>query len=288
MAVILKPGVGFITGISRQWQFLPAPSGSIMGTSVSRVGTHLNILEYISQIEITACTTGVCGTPPMPDLVTSIEVIPEGCTVLSGGVPPIPEMSIGGGFSAPAVVYGKITGASVCLTLPFALTGGSHYTEKYLYDGGVGFSKVHKSGTTNPNETRFDMLEAARFYGSGQLYNYKRDKVIKVKRGPTGSDFPSSGTLGASTWMPKNVAAAGSKQNLLVDRIAAGKNYLIGYPPSLIRKLDFFYTIKVTHTCPPYITLFTAHCIVDNNWDNHAKRVKYRINRQKEPRESAT
>ena len=68
------------------------------------------------------------------------------------------------------------------------------------------------------------------------------------------------------------------------DQAQRGSNYVYAYKPSLIKTLRFHYEITVTSTCPPYIWKFPAYIDVDNNWQNHGKRTKYRLRRQVEAR----
>ena len=277
----LVPGPGF-TGGGQNWIIHPPPSGVIMGTAMPRKGTYLNIYEMIAAVPITAIGTVNCGTPPIIELITSVSIAPcssaerqgKGVTVLSGGVGDIPEMQCPT-FNAPQITYNTVAGSAPSLTLPACLTG--YYTEKYLWDAGIAFSEVYK-GPEHEVKLK-DNLRSVSRGGLGTYKPYPRYKRLKVKDMPT-----QGGTLTVEELYPKTLSAAATSGTPMYDKAAAGSNYLIGYPPSLIKILRFFFTIKVTHTCPPYVTYYFAHCDVENNWDHHAKRTTWRASRNKAPR----
>ncbi len=280
---ILVPGPGFI-GNGLNWIFFPPPNGSIMGTAFPRMGTNLNIWEIIGQISITAVGTVECGTPPTGELITSITVSPcsspsrsgKGVTVLLGGVGDIPEM-LCPIFNAPFVTYNTIAGAAKTLILPQAING--YYTEKYLWDAGIAFSEMHMG--SEAEVMPLDNIRAVSRGGYGVMKPIP--KPIRMKRLRV-KDIPrQTGMLPVDTLFPKTLPEAMTVGPSYYEKASAGSNYLIGYPPSLIRILRFFFTIKVTTTCPPYVYIFFAHLDVENNWDHHKRRVAYRVARNRNP-----
>ena len=82
-------------------------------------------------------------------------------------------------------------------------------------------------------------------------------------------------------------------QSLYVDdpttAITSGNPYLDGattdvsawikFKPSEIVKMKYYYTLTVTHTCPPFITKFYGEMIVQNNWNAVQGRIEYYLNK---------
>ena len=285
---ILVPGAGF-TNVGGMWQILPAPGPSRF--DIARNSTNLNIYESIMPVPITAQGNLICpgGTPfspsqPSPELITGIRIDPgtsrpftgAGVTVLvSRGVGNIPEM-IHTTFQEPTVVtsfVGPIVPGSPTLVLPVPLTG--YVTEKYLWDGDAGFSELYQ-GVYTPS-TRDNLRGTARTGGIGTITSpgFKRDKRVTVER-----DIPGSGTLPISQNQPLPGTEL-SLGSLSVQKAAANSSYMWSMRPSQIITLRFFYVITVTSTCPPYTWYFQAYMDVDNNWIPHARRVQYRINKQR-------
>ena len=180
-------------------------------------------------------------------------------------------------FSAPFVTYNTIAGMAPTLTLPQAING--YYTEKYLWDAGIAFSEMHMG--SEAEVMPLDNIRAVSRGGYGvikPISNKIRRKRLKVK------DIPrQTNVLPVDTLFPKTLPEATRFGPPYYEKAAAGSNYLIGHPPSLIRILRFFFTIRVTTTCPPYVYLFSAHLDVENNWDHHKKRVEYRVARNRNP-----
>lgn len=284
---ILLPGPGF-TNVGGMWQILPAPGPSLF--DIGRESINLNIYELVQPVPITAQSSLICpgGTPfsptqPSPELITGVRIDPGTGTPFNGpgvsvlvtrGPGNIPEM-IHAVFKEPNLNFNSIQIApgSLTLTLPVPITG--YVSEKYLWDGDAGFSELY-SGTYTP-QTRDNLRGAARIGGAGvsKAPGFKRDKKVTVEK-----DIPGSGTLPISDTevLPGAALGLGSKAT---QTAAANSNYMWSMRPSEIITLRFFYVITVTSTCPPYIWYFQAYMDVDNNWIPHARRVQYRINKQK-------
>jgi hypothetical protein len=254
---------------------LPPPSNFVI-PGMFRDGINLNIYENVGVVNVTAQANLVCpgGTPgpsqPSPELITgiSIGIMPPGCIVLAGGVPTIPEMLVG----TDAVTFGSISVAPgvTTLVLPIPLIG--NYTEKWMYDMQAGFGESYK-GSTIPR-TRDNMRGVTFQGGLGVQKTFKRDEKLKRISG--------SGRLSAYQATPEGREFVGPFVHDIAQR---GSNYVHAYKPSLIKTLRFHYEITVTSTCPPYIWKFPAFIDVDNNWQNHTKRTKYRLSKQTEARE---
>jgi hypothetical protein len=284
---ILVPGAGFFNR-GAMWEILPLPGGSLIGSP--RRGIYLNVYETITPVQITAQGILVCpgGTPgpsqPSPELIKKIRIDPglsapnagAGVSVLVGSVGNIPEMQCPV-FREPNVSYGMIAGLAPTLVLTPPLTG--YISEKYLHDMQVGFSELYVGKEVPERRDNLRGLRRSGGYGVSRS-PFKRDKVIRVQK-----DIPGSGTLPVSAMEIKGAQAARTVGSQSVSNTAKNSNYLFAYRPSLIRTLRFYYTITVESTCPPYIFFFKAYMDVDNNWDSHASRVKYRINRQRGARE---
>jgi len=284
---ILVPGPGF-TQAGGMWRILPPPGGGKFG--ITRNSLNLNIYETISPVPITAQGSLVCpgGTPlspvqPSPELITGISITPGnapnrsgvGVTVLVGPAGNIPEMLLPT-YNEPYVQYyniGPIFPGSPTLVLPVSLSG--YVTEKYFHDAESGFSELYV-GQFTPS-TRDNVRGASLQNGIGRVKTpgFKRDKKITVKK-----DIPGSGTLPIST-NTVSVESAITVGSPATQQAAANSSYMWSMKPSLIRTERLFFTITVTSTCPPYTWYFPAYMDVDYNWSPHAKRIQYRINRQR-------
>ncbi len=275
MAILIPSGISFTLGSGPGWRMLPPP-GPFVIPGMTREGVNLNIYETAVVVNITAQANLVCpgGTPgpsqPSPELITgiSIGIMPPGAIVLAGGVPTIPEMLAGN----DAVALGSIAVAPgvTTLVLPIPLIG--NYTEKWMYDMQAGFGETYK-GSTIPR-TRDNMRGVTFQGGLGVQKTFKRDQKLKRIGG--------SGRLSAYQATSEGREFIGP---FVHDQAQRGSNYVHAYKPSLIKTLRFHYEITVTSTCPPYIWKFPAYIDVDNNWQNHTKRTKYRLSKQAEARE---
>ena len=274
MAILIPNGVSFTLGSGPGWRMLPPP-GPFVIPDMKREGVNLNIYETLGVINITAQANLICpgGTPgpsqPSPELITGISIAPKppGCIVLKGGVPTIPEMLPG--TDAVAMQSINVAPGVTTLVLPVPLIG--NYTEKYMYDMEAGFVECYK-GSQVPL-VRDNARHVSFNGGIGRQQPYKRDQKLKRIGG--------SGRLSAS------IASAEGREFIgppIHDTAQRGSNYVYAYKPSLIKTLRFHYEITVTSTCPPYIWKFPAYIDVDNNWQNHGKRTKYRLKQQVEAR----
>lgn len=270
MAILIPNGVSFTLGSGPGWQMLPPP-GPFVLPDMFRDGVNLNIYETVGVINITAQANLICpgGTPgpsqPSPELITGISIapMPPGCIVLKGGVPTIPEMLPG--TDAVAMQSINVAPGVTTLTLPLPLIG--NYTEKYMYDMEAGFVELYK-GSAVPQVR--DNARGVTFNGGlGIQKPFKRDEKLKRIGG--------SGRLSAPLASPEGKEFQGP---FIHDQAQRGSNYVYAYKPSLIKTLRFHYEITVTSTCPPYIWKFPAYIDVDNNWQNHGKRTKYRLKQQ--------
>ena len=274
MAILIPNGVSFTLGSGPGWKMLPPPSFFVL-PGMTREGVNLNIYETLGVINVTAQANLICpgGTPgpsqPSPELITGISIAPKppGCIVLKGGVPTIPEMLPG--TDAVAMQSINVAPGVTTLVLPVPLIG--NYTEKYMYDMEAGFVECYK-GSAVPIIR--DNARHVSFNGGIGIQNpYKRDQKLKRIGG--------SGRLSAA------IASAEGREFIgppVHDTAQRGSNYVYAYKPSLIKTLRFHYEITVTSTCPPYIWKFPAYIDVDNNWQNHGKRTKYRLRQQVEAR----
>lgn len=285
---ILVPGAGFFNR-GAMWEILPPPGGGLFG--ISRNSLFLNVYENISPVQITAQGNLICpgGTPlspvqPSPELITGIRIDPgeapgrsgRGVSVLRsrGGVGNIPEMLLPT-FSEYIQHYsiGPIFPGTPTLVLPVALSG--YVSEKYFHDADAGFSEIYKGDFTP--RIRDNLRGASLLTGAGTVKSpgFKRDKKLKVKK-----DIPGSGTLPISA-SAVSTSKAVTEGNTSTQLAAKNSNYMWSMSPSLILTLRFYFTITVTSTCPPYTWYFKAYMDCDNNWVPHARRIQYRINKQR-------
>tara|TARA_B100001250_G_scaffold272349_1_gene235174 strand:- start:645 stop:1025 length:381 start_codon:yes stop_codon:yes gene_type:complete len=55
----------------------------------------------------------------------------------------------------------------------------------------------------------------------------------------------------------------------------------VKWRPSFIQTMKYFYHVKVTHTCPPFVTIFQGSMEVQNNWSPTSSRLGHYIGLQK-------
>ena len=150
MAVVIVPNAEVLTPGAGGFVLNPLPTVPLYQTT-PRLGPNPMLYETISpSMTITVQGTGTCFAPPLPELITSVSLIPgqgtggvgAGCSIvklidlaLEQGlsVTDIPQYLMTGGFLEPSMVYGTIFGPPApTMALVAPLKG--FYGEKYFYD----------------------------------------------------------------------------------------------------------------------------------------------------------
>ena len=254
----------------------------------TRSGPDPILYETINpQLSIEVAATGVCLTPPVPNLITSITLSAgqsfadgKGCTITEGpaGVTDLPEMSLPQ-FNEPAIEYGTITyapGVAVG-TLVTPLKG--YYSEKYFYDQEYIFATYYE----NPTPSKFDKLTYVDLINGNKTIPFNELTELLAKQG--------NGRITSKLFAgdPKQVLLSSianddqesvlTSGNSLLESITSDVSAWIKMKPSEIVKMTYYYVLTVTHTCPPFITRFYGSMTVNNNWDPVQARLAYYLNK---------
>ena len=276
----------------------PVPTVPLYSTE-PRTATNPILYETISpSLTITAQSSGVCP-PAIPDLITSIAIFPgqstnsgTGCSIM--GMSPITDSIVNNlpeynlpVFDEPYMTYGSFTGPpSNTMSLVCPLIG--MYGEKYFYDSEYIYASFYKdspefdpiSGKAPTSPTRTNRLTSMNLLRGKKTLNFSQ----------IGSDIQQIGNdLFTGTGIP--IILDDVTPDNLGDVATTGTDFLVGainecstwvkWRPSYIQTMKYFYHVKVTHTCPPYVTTFQGSMEVQNNWSPHGSRLEYYIGQQK-------
>lgn len=298
MAVLLVPNAEVVGSPTGPFQLIPAP-GVPLYQDMPRMGVNPILYETISpSMNITVKAVGGCPDPLM-DLVTSITMLPgtggtsgPGCNIISlvdiadRPVIDIPDFLMSAGFVEPNMQYGSIAGPpSPVMTLVAPLRG--FYGEKYFYDTEYIYASYYK------NTPVFDPVD-----GVAPISPNKENtlSLISLLRGKQTIPFsaipPASEKIRAENFTGPSVPLALEKLAPLDpgEVLTVGSDYLqlivpevsswVKWKPSFIEVMQYHYTVVVTHTCPPFVTMFYGTMLVTNNWTPTANRLTYYINLQ--------
>lgn len=307
MAVVIVPNAEVLTPGAGGFVLNPAPTVPLYQTT-PRLGPNPMLYETISPtMTITVQGTGTCGGPPLPELITSVSLIPgqgvggtgAGCSItklidlaLEQGisVTDIPQYLMQMGFLEPSMVYGTIAGPpSPTMALPNPLKG--FYGEKYFYDAEYIYASWFKNspaldpvdGTIAPNAPidQQNRLTSISLLGGKKQLPFADLELPEGVNQITDSVFPAGIPISFDNFVPTNPALAVTIGNdyftALTDEISAW----VKWKPSFIELMRYNYTLIVTHTCPPFVTVFQGYMIVQNNWTAAANRLNYYIGLQK-------
>ena len=276
----------------------PVPTVPLYSTE-PRTAQNPILYETISpSLTITAQSSGVCP-PAIPDLITSIAIFPgqstnsgTGCSIM--GMSPITDSTVNNlpeynlpVFDEPYMTYGSFTGPpSNTMSLVCPLIG--MYGEKYFYDSEYIYASFYKdspefdpiSGKAPTSPTRTNRLTSMNLLRGKKTLNFSQ----------IGSDIQQIGNdLFTGTGIP--IILDDVTPDNLGDVATTGTDFLVGainecstwvkWRPSYIQTMKYFYHVKVTHTCPPYVTTFQGSMEVQNNWSPHGSRLEYYIGQQK-------
>lgn len=299
-AEVLTPGAGgFVLN--------PAPTVPLYQTT-PRLGPNPMLYETISPtMTIVVQAVGGCPVDKIPNLITSVTLIPgqgtggvgTGCSIvklidlaLEQGITitDIPQYLMSGGFLEPSIVYGTIAGPPVpTMALPNPLKG--FYGEKYFYDAEYIYASWFKNspaldpvdGTIAPNApiTQQNRLTSISLLGGKKQLPFADLDLPEGATQITDSLFPPGIPISFESFVPLDPALAVTIGNDyftgLTDEISAW----VKWKPSFIELMRYNYTLIVTHTCPPFVTVLQGYMIVQNNWMAAANRLNYYIGLQK-------
>ena len=285
--------------------FLLNPNPTVpLYQATPRIAPNPILYETINPtLTITVQATGGCPLPILPELITSITLVPgqgvtgntgSGCNIIKLAdiadrpVIDIPAM-LSPAFVEPSITYGTITGPpSPTMALVAPLKG--FYGEKYFYDAEYIYASYFSNspaldpvdGTITPNApitkqnrlTSVSLLEGRKILPFADLPEGLEKITTDIFPGP---GFPL--VLGnLAPFDPASVLTYGNDYLLeLVPEISSW----VKWKPSFIEIMKYNYTLIVTHTCPPFVTSFQGSMLVQNNWTPAASRLAYYIALQK-------
>lgn len=285
MPVSLVANPEFITPPSGPFVFNPLPQVPLY-TDMVRMAPNPILFEVINPAMIlTVQATGGCPFPALPELITSVTLTPgnkqrKGCSILAMTetakevVIDIPEFSAG--FSTPFMQYGSMTYAPGVPTavLPVPLKG--YYTEKYWYDNEYIFATYYQEErppTTVNTLTLVDLLFGERTIPFSTIDRNKpqigKDDFLAAPAKPITFDQL------AVTEPAATLTYGTDYLQQFIPRISSW----VKWKPSEIKKMTYYYTLTVTHTCPPFVTYFYGSMVVENNWTPNANRLAYYIDK---------
>lgn len=279
---------------------VPAPTVPLFQDMV-RLGPNPVLYENIDPtIAITVTGGEGCPAGTIPDFITSITLVPgqnngggKGNTIISlvdiadKPVPDIPQFSMGSGWNEPRMQYGTIAGFAPTLTLVAPLRG--YYGEKYFYDAEYIYASYYQN-TPEFTGSFYDSIS------KGVIPPVNRLTAISLLDGRRileFGDIPEGITQIETQYFPNNgipitLEDIGPQDEN--DALTEGSDYLARYipeisswvkwKPSFIEIMRYYYTLVVTHTCPPFVTTFEGSMLVQNNWTPAANRLAYYIDRQ--------
>jgi hypothetical protein len=291
---VLGAGAGFVLN--------PAPN-VVLYQDMIRMGPNPNMYELINpSMRIDVVATGGCPLPLVPELITGISIKPghghptpggAGCSVATmidiapAPVPNIPEMLMIRGFSEPYMEYGTIASPPVpALSLPSPLIG--YISEKYFYDAEFIYATYYDPYADVIPDT-FPIQKQNRMTAIS-LLNGKRsrlfsefdsglDQVTDAMFG-TGAPIPLNVITDESALLPNLTGVQNTYGNDYLKSVIPETSFWIKFKPSFIKTMIFYYTVVVTHTCPPYVTTFLGQMTVHNGWTPFANRLAYYIDNQ--------
>jgi len=303
MPVVIVPNQEIITSGSGAFKMQPLPQQPLFQEQ-TRIGINPILYETINPaMSITVQAVGGCPFPKLPELITSVTLVPgQGATGYTGkgnnivklvdiadkAVPDIPAFLFPG-WSEPRMQYGSISGPpSPTMTLVAPLRG--YYGEKYFYDAEYIYASYYAKSPEFQGVFEESIAE-------GAVPEVNRLTAINLLEGRKFLEFKSvpDGTTNLTTDIFPGPAIPITLEQLAPleegDVLTEGSDYLasfvpeisswVKWRPSFIEIMMYHYTLIVTHTCPPFVTTFQGTMLVNNNWTPAANRLSYYINLQK-------
>jgi len=281
------------------------PIGTVpLFQSTPRLGLAPILYETINPaLTITVQAVGGCPLPALPELITSITLVPgqgpSGGTGIGNSivslvdiadkpVPNIPNFSMGAGWVEPRMAYGNIAGPpSPTMALVAPLKG--YYGEKYFYDAEYVYASYYANSPNFQGSFYGDIAE-------GVVPDVNRLTAINLLQGRKFLEFDKipkdSEEITLEMFPPPAIPITLEQLAPITeaDVLTEGSDYIaafipeisswVKWRPSFIGVMQYYYTLIVTHTCPPFVTTFQGTMLVANNWTPAANRLSYYINRQ--------
>mgnify|MGYP005625860701 CR=1 FL=1 len=287
MTVTMTPNAQVLVTSPTTFELRPTPTTPLY-SETPRTGLYPWLYETINPaLSIECVATGVCPgvTVATPELITGMTLTPghavgtgPGCSILVGPVSNIPEMQLPL-FAEPSITYGAITYATPVPvgTLLKPLTG--YYSERYFYDAEYIFATYYATQTPSRVDkmTLIDPLVGKKTIPLTELSAI----LAKADNGRINKTmFPGEAVLIPQQSLyvddPATVITSG---NPYLEGATADVSAWIKFKPSEIEQMIYYYTLTVTHTCPPFITRFYGTMTVQNNWNAVQKRLQYYLNK---------
>ena len=289
MTITMTPSAEVLVTSPTTFELRPLP-GTPLYSEEPRHGEYPWLYEPINPaLVITVVATGVCpgATIVQPELINSVTLTPglqvgagPGCSIEEGPelVPNIPEMQLPL-FSEPSITYGTLAFApgvpTAVLTTP--LTG--YYSERYFYDAEYIFSTYYKTQAPNRSD-KLTLIEP--LTGKKELPLTELVKILeKADNGRIDKTMFSGDavTIPLQSLYVDDPETAITSGNPYLDAATTDVSAWIKFKPSEIVKMKYYYTLTVTHTCPPFVTKFYGEMIVQNNWNAVQGRIEYYLNK---------
>lgn len=287
--VTMTPSAEVLVTSPTTFELRPLP-GTPLYSEEPRHGEYPWLYEPINPaLVITVVAAGICPPipPGTPNLITGMTLTPglqvgagPGCSIEEGPqlVPNVPEMQLPL-FSEPSITYGSMTYTpgvpTAVLTTP--LTG--YYSERYFYDAEYIFATYYETQAPNRSD-KLTLIEP--LTGKRELPLTELVKILekadngRIDKTMFGGDAVS---IPLQSLYVDDPATAITSGNPYLDAATTDVSAWIKFKPSEIVKMKYYYTLTVTHTCPPYITKFYGEMIVQNNWNAVQGRIEYYLNK---------
>ena len=281
--------------------FLLNPNPTVpLYQDTARIAPNPILYETINPaLTITVQATGGCPLPLLPELITSITLVPgqgvsggtgSGCNIIKLSevadrpVTDIPDFLLPK-FVEPSITYGTIVGPpSPTMALVAPLKG--FYGEKYFYDAEYIYASYYRNsptldpidGSITPNApiTKQNRLTSVSLLEGKKVLPFADvpEGIEKI----TADLFPGSGfALKLDELAPFDPASVLTYGNDYLQALVPEISSWTKWKPSFIEIMKFNYTLIVTHTCPPFVTSFQGSMLVQNNWTPAANRLAYYI-----------
>jgi hypothetical protein len=186
------------------------------------------------------------------------------------------------------MAYGSIGGPpSPTMTLVAPLKG--YYGEKYFYDAEYVYASYYAKSPSFQGAFYDTIAE-------GIVPDVNRLTAINLLQGRKFLEFskipPDAEEITLEMFPPPAIPITLEQLAPITeeDVLTEGSDYIaafipeisswVKWRPSFIGVMQYYYTLVVTHTCPPFVTTFQGSMLVANNWTPAANRLSYYINRQ--------
>ena len=285
--VTMTPSSQVLVTSPTTFELRPTPTTPLY-SETPRTGEYPWLYETINPaLSIECVAAGICPPipPGTPNLITGMTLTPghavgtgPGCSILVGPVSNIPEMQLPL-FAEPSISYGSMTyGAGVpTATLIAPLTG--YYSERYFYDAEYIFATYYATQTPSRTDkmTLIDPLVGKKTIPLTEL----TEILEKADNGRINkSMFPGEGvSIPQQSLQVDDPATVITSGNPYLEGATTDVSAWIKFKPSEIEQMIYYYTLTVTHTCPPYITRFYGTMTVQNNWNAVQQRLQYYLNK---------